>query len=205
MKKVYRLLEWLDMVQALDYLHDLTGITISSYTLLQLCEQKQCGVYANMTNIKGCDARTLEDCSGIGIHFVKNPISAFWGNPLTQNLFTKGNTTHGLSDDWWPEILNLDNARNPLFKSSEIEALASKMNEEDPAQSPEKPLHPSERKNMERIIATLAAMAELDLSKPYKAAQLLTKVAAEHGLELPESNETIKKYLENAVKSATEY
>lgn len=60
---------------------------------------------------------------------------------------------------------------------------------------PEKPLHASERKSVGQIIAALAAMAKLDLSSEYKTTSIMRAAAAEKGLELPNSNETIVKFL----------
>lgn len=60
---------------------------------------------------------------------------------------------------------------------------------------PEKALHASERKSVGQIIAVLAAMAKLDLSSEYKTTSIMRAAAAEKGLELPNSNETIVKFL----------
>lgn len=62
----------------------------------------------------------------------------------------------------------------------------------------EKPLHSSERKSIAQIISTLAAMAGLDLSAPYKADETLRAAAAKHRLELPGSPETVTKFLKDA-------
>ena len=62
----------------------------------------------------------------------------------------------------------------------------------------DKPLHPSERKSTEQIIAALAAIAGLDLSAPYKADEILRAAAAKHALELPSSAETTVKFLRAA-------
>jgi hypothetical protein len=67
----------------------------------------------------------------------------------------------------------------------------------------EKPLQPSERKSTEQIIATLAAMANLDLTKPYKADETLRTAAATHQLELPNSPETTVKYLKAAASRSS--
>ncbi len=67
---------------------------------------------------------------------------------------------------------------------------------------PEKPLHHSERKSAAQIIATLAAMAGLDLSTPYAADETLRASAATHGLELPSSPETVVKFLKDAAARA---
>ncbi|WP_024697751.1 hypothetical protein [Pseudomonas avellanae] len=56
-------------------------------------------------------------------------------------------------------------------------------------------LTPTERESSYQIIAALAAMAGLDMSKPYKAAEILRQAAATHVLELPASTETLVKFL----------
>nr|WP_314658211.1 hypothetical protein [uncultured Pseudomonas sp.] len=56
-------------------------------------------------------------------------------------------------------------------------------------------LTPTERANSYQIMAVMAAMAGLDISKPYKAVGVLRKEAAARGLELPASDETIVKFL----------
>jgi len=63
---------------------------------------------------------------------------------------------------------------------------------------PEKPLHPSERRSISQIISVLSAMAGIDLSTPYAADETMRAAAAQHGLELPSSPETVAKYLRNA-------
>ena len=65
---------------------------------------------------------------------------------------------------------------------------------------PEKPLHPSERRSVDRIVAVLAAMAKVDLSAPYKADEAMRHFAASKGLELPSSSETVVKFLKSATK-----
>lgn len=62
----------------------------------------------------------------------------------------------------------------------------------------EKPLTDSERRSAGQIIAVLAAEARIDLSAPYAADATLRAVAARHGLVLPNSPETVVKYLKYA-------
>lgn len=83
-----------------------------------------------------------------------------------------------------------------VVRTSALRALEEKLLADN--RPPEKPLHPSERKSTGQIIATLAAMAGLDLSTPYKAVDPLRAAAAVHGLELPGSDETIVKFLKDA-------
>lgn len=56
-------------------------------------------------------------------------------------------------------------------------------------------LTPTERANCYQIMAVMAAIAGLDISKPYKAVGVLREGAAARGLELPASDETIVKFL----------
>lgn len=83
-----------------------------------------------------------------------------------------------------------------VVRTSALRALEEKLLADEVPQ--EKPLHPSERKSTAQIIATLAAMAELDLSTPYAADETLRAAAATFGLELPSSSETVAKFLKDA-------
>jgi hypothetical protein len=56
-------------------------------------------------------------------------------------------------------------------------------------------LSTAERASTQKVIAVLAAMAGIDVSKPYAALEAIKASAAKHGLELPASDETIVKYL----------
>ena len=56
-------------------------------------------------------------------------------------------------------------------------------------------LAPTERASSYQIIAVLAAMANLDVSTPYKADEVIRKEAAKYGLALPASPETVVKFL----------
>lgn len=56
-------------------------------------------------------------------------------------------------------------------------------------------LSPTERTSSHQIIAALSAMANVDLSKPYKAVNVLRRSAELAGLDLPASDETIVKFL----------
>lgn len=60
----------------------------------------------------------------------------------------------------------------------------------------DKPLHPSERRSVSQIVAVLASLAGLDVAKPYAAAEPMRAHAAKEGVELPASDETIKKFFQ---------
>lgn len=87
-----------------------------------------------------------------------------------------------------------------VVRTSALRELEEKLLADEKPQ--DNPLHSSERKSTEQIIAALAAMAGLNLSVPYKADETLRTVAANHGLELPSSPETIVKFLKAAAARA---
>lgn len=96
---------------------------------------------------------------------------------------------------WYPAA-GLPKAHTLVVRSIELRSFERKLLDSDA--EPEKAIHPSERKSVSRIIAALAAMAELDLSAPYKADETLRASAAKHGIELPSSPETVVKFLKDA-------
>lgn len=61
-------------------------------------------------------------------------------------------------------------------------------------------LHPSERKSAGQIIAVLASMARVDISKPYAAYEPMSTEAANNKMILPQSKETVKKFFGLAVE-----
>jgi len=83
-----------------------------------------------------------------------------------------------------------------VVRTAALRELEEKLLEDEIQQ--EKPLHPSERRSAGQIIAALAAMAKLDLSAPYAADEALRAGAAIHGLELPNSPETVVKFFKDA-------
>jgi hypothetical protein len=53
MEKFYKLMDWLDIGQALDYLQRLTTTPFTEAQLLQLCEAGQCGAFARIGEVEG--------------------------------------------------------------------------------------------------------------------------------------------------------
>lgn len=82
-----------------------------------------------------------------------------------------------------------------IFMREDIEYIAGQK-----TQPQNEELHPSERRSSGQIIAALAAMAGLDLSTPYKADEALRFVAAQRGIALPSSPETVVKFLRAAAE-----
>jgi len=125
-------------------------------------------------------------------------MTAFWDAPNPQHISSRGATLKGNSNNWSADPVDYYRYIKPIFRSDEIIRLAARINGTEPPVTEEKPLHPSERRSMGQIIAALAAMAGIDLSKPYAADETMRAAAAQHGLELPSSTETVVKYLKSA-------
>lgn len=86
--------------------------------------------------------------------------------------------------------------KTPLILTADLLAFAVQANDD----TPEKPLHPSERRSIHQIITVLAAIAEVDLSSPYAAEVTLRHAAAQLKQEFPGSPETVVKFLEAPAK-----
>lgn len=136
MEKAYRLLPWLDMAQAVDYLEYLTKTPITDPLFIQLCEAGECAVYL--------------DCMGLD---GESPVDAGEGLPAYEPVLGRGHckvttlyfsryrlaqTVIGPALFLFDDIIRSDREwiirsnrelLSPIFKAAEIEALAAKMNE----------------------------------------------------------------------------
>ena len=84
-----------------------------------------------------------------------------------------------------------------VVRTTALQEFESRVRDADSSQPiEEKPLSSRERNNLFKIINALAEIAELDLSKPYKAADIIKKNIELMGQSL--SQDTIVKALENA-------
>lgn len=143
-------------------------------------------------------------------------------------LYSKDSSPPRRKENLEWQITNDSKRYQAIFKPADIQALADKMNGAPDSAStaaentdllrelaentaeiatlrqklalaqPEKLLHSRESKSVSQIIAVLAAMAELDISAPYAADETLRAAAATSGLELPNSPETVVKFLKAA-------
>ncbi|MFC0708860.1 hypothetical protein [Azorhizophilus paspali] len=64
MEKVYRLLDWVDMAQAVDWLQDMTETPVTEYQLFQLCEAGKCAVYARIEDVSGASKGLRNGAAG---------------------------------------------------------------------------------------------------------------------------------------------
>ncbi|PTS82103.1 hypothetical protein DBR00_18500 [Pseudomonas sp. HMWF032] len=146
MDKLYRLLDWLTLSQAVDWLETLTQTKISDWNLLQLCESGQCAAYIESSGLDGVSADFAHSVvSGIGKQKVLNPIELLdCGEPkervlnlfglalvqeITEALPSSDDHTQEMELDWCAKTSMYH--LSALFKRAEVEALASKMNGEN--------------------------------------------------------------------------
>lgn len=134
MEKIYRLLAWLDIDQAVDWLQYLTETQLYPYDLLSLCESRRCSAYINTEGILGCDQG--HDVVGNGIHKVLNPLLLTRaGTTAVAELALEGPVFLTENEDenesfwavWHTKKISLRGCK-ALFKPAEVEALARMMN-----------------------------------------------------------------------------
>ncbi|UBM26078.1 hypothetical protein K8374_03510 [Pseudomonas sp. p1(2021b)] len=135
--KIYPLLNWLDMSQAIDWLQGLTESPVTQHDLISLCAAKQCSVYIKLNrHLSGTDEETwFQTVSGYGIQEVRTPSGLHeCGRMADSHLVLFGEATW--TDDkgvfyrekieWAASVVMIDVF--PIFKPADIQALAHKMN-----------------------------------------------------------------------------
>lgn len=137
MDKIYRLLPWLTMNQAIDWLQRLTKSPLTSDDLLSLCDADQCSVFIDVgPSRSGTDDEDWEiEVIGSGYQQVKNPKTLIC-NPhqariaivLYGEAFWVGKDGSALTGAIsWFSTFDLADIF-PIFKSPNIKALADKIN-----------------------------------------------------------------------------
>lgn len=146
MDKVYRLLDWLTISQAVDWLQDLTMTQVSELNLLQLCDSGQCAAYVKASGIEGLSADfdySVEH--GLGMQKVLNPLKLLHCGDYVESSLDMFGLVRAReepkappsSNDRLGPLLEVElewcasvNLRTltAFFKGTEIQALAGKMN-----------------------------------------------------------------------------
>lgn len=147
MERIYRLLAWLDMDQAVDFLGKLTGSTAGEGELSKLVYSKQCDAYIQALGLRGHyinDEGFEVDVIGRGFQLVlgietlrkadkKN------GKPEKRRFSLEGaryepdpydnEITLRADYEYWEAITEDENGFPVYFKPADIEALAARINE----------------------------------------------------------------------------
>lgn len=140
MEKIYQMLPWVKMSQAVDWLRRLTGSTLEESDLLSLCEAGLCDIYVNVGSSKaGTDEDSwLLDVIASGYHRIRNPqVLALQvvGQDLAMELhgkvvwFTSDDQVKQGEINWFTSFD--PNEVSTLFKSPDIKALAEKLNADE--------------------------------------------------------------------------
>lgn len=132
MEKIYRLLDWLTLEQAVDWLQDLTNTQLTESQLSQLCEARQCNAYMDVDCLHGWGGN--HEVCGNGIHRLLTTSAIKYAQAYkVLDLTFEGPVclSDGDMDDssWgtWQARVEFPH-RKPCFKPADIQALAVKMN-----------------------------------------------------------------------------
>lgn len=206
MRKDLLALPWLTADQALVALKDLLGYEILLEDLISQCQYNQCELFVLTGDIKGASSTALplgetdwtNTCRAVGPQRVINPEALIAAKNRVKLCLSGAVIT---SDDdeprkyqsiEWEVDIGLDECV-VQFQTSQIQDLSDRITAQN------KPLDPRERKSMLRIIAVLASMAGIDLSKPYAPYEAIAQKAAEIGVAVG-NDDTVKKYLKAAAE-----
>lgn len=139
MEKVYPLMQWLSTEEAVDWLQKLTSSRLGVFDLINLCDSGHCDIYVDLMLEKLTNTETGMDVELCGEGKIVGALSCTHettGAPLlTSGQFTVECDAYGVqsSKDAEPEFIYgkkfyISGKRHPLFKPTEIQALADKMN-----------------------------------------------------------------------------
>ncbi|MBU1329574.1 MAG: hypothetical protein KJ884_21520 [Gammaproteobacteria bacterium] len=208
MRRDHQLLQWLSVDQALESLRSMTKQPISEADLISQCEEGNCGAFVKVSATEGKSLDALVDelgewnfqVFGAGYQQVSSPAALLHNRksgPIAAQLVGAVRTSLHLecpeTEDVFWEASVAPQEQSLYFKRLEIDRLAGLINGADE-------LEPRVQTSVARLLSIMADMAELDISKPKKAADVLCKYAASKGLK-PLSPTTIKKYVEWALDS----
>lgn len=144
--KLYNLLEWLEMGQAVDWLRSMTGVTIKGEDLAALCNAGRCSVYVDADGATSYNEElamcfTLKGRGRVRSEFLYTSPPNETQLHICGRFRAEFDCWHVEPCDVYPGDLmpglmfSMDGWYLPYFKSSDIKTLADKMNNE-PALSP---------------------------------------------------------------------
>lgn len=142
MEKIYKLLDYLTIDQAVQWLQAITQTKLSGNDLLDLCESRQCVAYMNVDGVSGWDIDAVGDHEviGSGIQKVLKPKALkYSGTETTLDIVFEGPVflkdepvSEGYWTMWKGRALLID--RYALFQPADIQALGAKINGGDQPQ-----------------------------------------------------------------------
>lgn len=141
-EKVYKLLDYLTIDQAVQWLRAMTNTKLTGNDLLDLCESRQCLVYMNVEGVNGWDIDAVgsHEVSGCGIQKVLKPRALqYAGTETTIDIIFEGPVflqSEPGDEAYWTmwEGRTLLTERFALFQPADIQALGAKINGGDQPQ-----------------------------------------------------------------------
>lgn len=142
MEKIYKLLDYLTIDQAVQWLQAITQTKLLGNDLLDLCESRQCVVYMNVDGVSGWDIDAVGDheVMGSGIQKVLKPKALkYAGTETTLDIIFEGPVfieNEPGDEAYWTmwEGRALLTDRCALFQPADIQALGVKINGGDQPQ-----------------------------------------------------------------------
>lgn len=148
MERNYRQRPWLDSAEALDFLHELTGLARSADELLEQCEAECCTAYIDCTfavgpvsedllfvrRIRGAGYCQLLDASAATLSMTDSrsePLLRVSGNVVVRGMvwvWSDDKSSASREEGIWRLELN-HLCRTLYFRPAEIEALAARLQE----------------------------------------------------------------------------
>lgn len=202
-------LSFLTINQALENLRVMTKQPMTEEDLLTQCEQGHCAAYIRFNGLRGLtqvsgepgDEPELVDVAGpqkvLNVHRIRSAL------PGTQVSLTLAGPVFLAADDGFDEVVRVwealvDPKSGDLgFKPSDIHALSDIISGASPKNYD---LDSRERASVNAIIAVLAHMSGLDITKPYAAATTILAAAPVARVVMPTAG-TIRKFLNLAASS----
>lgn len=184
----------------------MTKQLISEEDLISFCEEGVCAVYINEVGLKG-DAQVAsieevpQSVQAAGYQRIINSEVLRGSDRAASVLLTMvGPVFSDHADDFqervcvWEALVARESCIM-RFKTSDIQMLAEKITG---SSGKDMKLDARRERSTGMVIAVLAKMADIDVSQPYAVIDAIRAAAARHQLVLPESDETIAKYLKLA-------
>lgn len=142
MDKVYQLLEWLRLEQAVEWLASMTGTEITGENLMELCKSGHCSVYIDSNSSKVTDPEQCVDLELIGRGKVVGSFYYSYGEygasiaiddgaSFECDAFGVWDSSEVEPDFHFNKSFKTRGRRLPWFNNSDIKSLAEKMNSLD--------------------------------------------------------------------------
>ncbi|MCJ8168723.1 hypothetical protein [Atopomonas sediminilitoris] len=191
MSDFLELLEWLSVDQALKWIANGTGSSLSYETFYGLCASGKFHAYVAIEDLDFTGYPAPRVALVSTNKTMVRIVSFSWGSKHKDSDLLDYLTITDFNHDGEEQCVQVSDIA-PSFKPFEIKDFIESLTTTAEAPPAEKPLEPRERASVAKIISVLAAAADIDLSQPHKAEATFSALAANLGLEAPSTATTVK-------------